>query len=142
MSLSALRRRYEYEVFSGTATEASSESLVSNQGWVGALARRVGLLRAPAAGAVHTLMVQTPTGLQRTFRCGRWGLHGSASCRLGWRARGAGAQSCAVAEADSACGAARCSLEWCWSSELHIVDWRHHLCMLPPSVEQVQHRHR
>lgn len=61
--------RYEYEVFSGTATSSSSESLVDEQGgWLAALARRAGILRRPVTGAVHTLVVQTPSGQQRTFR--------------------------------------------------------------------------
>ena len=58
-------------MFSGTATEATSESLVSKgQGLLAAAARAAGLLRSPPAGAVHTLVVQTPGGQQRSFRCG------------------------------------------------------------------------
>lgn len=60
--------RYEYELFSGTVTSASSESLVNEQNWLLAAARRVGIVRQPPTGAVHTLVVQTPSGLQRTFR--------------------------------------------------------------------------
>ncbi|GAB4823249.1 hypothetical protein N2152v2_010295 [Parachlorella kessleri] len=61
--------RYEYEVFSGRVTSCTSESLVTNQGGlVSALARRVGLLRKPPSGAVHTMAVETPSGQQRTFR--------------------------------------------------------------------------
>jgi hypothetical protein len=62
--------RYEYELFSGRVAAASSESLVSDANWILAAARRVGLLRRPAVGAVHTLLVETPTGQQRTFRLG------------------------------------------------------------------------
>ena len=62
--------RYEYELFSGTVVSAASESLVTEQSWAMAAARRVGLLRRPAAGASHTVTVQTPAGQQRTFRFG------------------------------------------------------------------------
>ena len=41
----------------------------ADQNWLLAAARRVGLLRKAALGAVHTLLVETPGGQQRTFRC-------------------------------------------------------------------------
>ncbi|PSC68405.1 SET domain-containing [Micractinium conductrix] len=62
--------RYEYELFSGRVASAASESLVSDQNWLLAAARRVGLLKRPAVAAVHTLLVETPAGQQRTFRLG------------------------------------------------------------------------
>ncbi|KAI3436374.1 hypothetical protein D9Q98_002427 [Chlorella vulgaris] len=62
--------RYEYELFSGRVAAATSESLVSDSNWLLAAARRVGLLKRTAVGAVHTLLVQTPAGQQRTFRLG------------------------------------------------------------------------
>ncbi|KAL4420877.1 hypothetical protein ABPG77_002836 [Micractinium sp. CCAP 211/92] len=62
--------RYEYELFSGRVASAASESLVSDQNWLLAAVRRVGLLKKPGVGAVHTLLVETPSGQQRTFRVG------------------------------------------------------------------------
>lgn len=47
---------------------------LADANWLLAAARRVGLLRRPAVGAVHTLLVETPTGQQRTFR---WAAAGS-----------------------------------------------------------------
>ena len=46
----------------------TAESLASEQNPLAAVARRIGLLRRPPTGAVHTLVVQTPTGQQRSFR--------------------------------------------------------------------------
>ena len=74
--------KYEYELFSGTVTAAvSSESLVAESStWLSTtlgsfitgntFAQRWGLLWRPSATAVHTAVVETPAGQQRTFRFG------------------------------------------------------------------------
>lgn len=63
--------RYEYELFSGRVVSTASDSLVTEaNNLLQAAARRAGFLRRPAAGAVHTAVVETPSGLQRTFRFG------------------------------------------------------------------------
>ena len=62
--------RYEYEVFSGSVTEAASEALVSSQSALLAAARAVGAWRKPAVAAVHQLVVCAPGGQSRTFRFG------------------------------------------------------------------------
>ena len=62
--------RYEYEVFSGTVTEAASQALVGSQSALLAAARAVGAWRAPAVAAVHELVVRAPGGQSRTFRFG------------------------------------------------------------------------
>ena len=73
--------RYEYELFSGTAVSVSSESLVAESSGavpdlIGSLIKgnsflqRWGVLWRPSAVAVHTIVVQTPAGMQRTFRFG------------------------------------------------------------------------
>ena len=62
--------RYEYEVFSGSVTEAASQALVSSQGALLAAARALGAWRAPAVAAVHELIVSAPGGQSRTFRFG------------------------------------------------------------------------
>jgi hypothetical protein len=61
--------RYEYELYSGAVASAGSEALGGGGGgWAAAAARTLGLLRRPAAGAVHALLVETPGGQQRSFR--------------------------------------------------------------------------
>lgn len=65
--------KYEYELFSGTVTNVSSESLVNEGNRSNPLLmvlRQSGILKAPVVGAVHTAVVQTPGGQQRTFRFG------------------------------------------------------------------------
>lgn len=62
--------RYEYEVFTGTVTEAASQALVGSQSALLAAARALGAWRAPAAAAVHELIVRAPGGQSRTFRFG------------------------------------------------------------------------
>lgn len=73
--------RYEYELFSGNVVNVSSESLVAESSGlvpdlIGGLIKgnsflqRWGVLWRPSAGAVHTIVVQTPAGQQRTFRFG------------------------------------------------------------------------
>lgn len=71
-------RRLTYTV---AFTTAFINGLVhpADANWLLAAARRVGLLRRPAVGAVHTLLVETPTGQQRTFR---WAAAGSCLGRV------------------------------------------------------------
>jgi len=61
--------KYEYEVFSGTVITCTSEALNPQDGNILlTIARAVGLLRKPAAKAVHSLAVKAPDGTSRTFR--------------------------------------------------------------------------
>ena len=62
--------RYEYEVFSGSVTEATSEALVSSQSALLAAARAVGAWRKPAVAAVHQVVVRAPGGQSRAIRVG------------------------------------------------------------------------
>ena len=66
--------RYEYELYSGEVVDVSSESLLSeifNQANIAySIAQKVGAWVPKQIGAVHTLVVETPNGQQRTFRFG------------------------------------------------------------------------
>jgi hypothetical protein len=63
--------KYEYELFSGTVVETSSESSVSvEEGLFAALSRRLRAGSLPRCRAVHTALIETPSGRQRTFRFG------------------------------------------------------------------------
>ncbi|KAK9834837.1 hypothetical protein WJX81_002704 [Elliptochloris bilobata] len=62
--------RYEYEVFSGSVTDAASQALVAGQSVLLAAARAMGAWRTPAVTAVHELVVRSPSGQSRTFRFG------------------------------------------------------------------------
>lgn len=57
--------------------------LRAGQNWLLAAARRVGVLRRSAVCAVHTLLVETPGGQQRTFRQAEGGGGGAAGGTLG-----------------------------------------------------------
>lgn len=46
-----------------------SEALDAGQGWLLSAARAVGLWRKPPLAALHELVVQSPDGRSRTFRC-------------------------------------------------------------------------
>lgn len=69
-------------MFSGSVTEAASQALVGGQSALLAAARALGAWRAPAAAAVHELVVRAPGGQSRTFR------FGTASADLPAQARG------------------------------------------------------
>jgi len=62
--------RYECELFSGRVESTASESLVTNAHWFFTAAQRAGFLQRPRAGAVHTALIEAPSGQQRTFRFG------------------------------------------------------------------------
>lgn len=63
--------KYEYELFSGRVIETSSESSVSvEEGIFSALSRRLRTGSLPRCRAVHTALIETPSGRQRTFRFG------------------------------------------------------------------------
>ncbi|GFH11389.1 uncharacterized protein HaLaN_06878, partial [Haematococcus lacustris] len=60
--------KYEYEVFSGKVISVKSEALQPGSSLLRSLLRAAGILRKPAAAAVHEFVVQAPDGTSRTFR--------------------------------------------------------------------------
>jgi hypothetical protein len=70
--------KYEYELFSGSVVNVTSESLVAESSQLvpslgnlikgNSVLQRWGVLWRPHVGAVHTAVVETPTGQQRSFR--------------------------------------------------------------------------
>ena len=66
--------RYEYELYSGIVVDVSSESLLSEifsrSNVAVSFFRRIGAWVPKQVGAVHTVVVETPSGQQRTFRFG------------------------------------------------------------------------
>lgn len=69
-SSKALLPSGRYELFSGQVISVKSEAVDSGQGWLLAAARAVGLWRKLPTAALHELVVQSPDGRSRTFRCG------------------------------------------------------------------------
>lgn len=70
--------KYEYELFSGRVINVTSESLVAESSQLlpslgnlitgNSFLQRWGVLWRPSVGAVHTAVVETPNGKQRSFR--------------------------------------------------------------------------
>ncbi len=70
--------KYEYELFSGRVTNVTSESLVAESSQLlpsignlitsNSFLQKWGVLWRPAVGAVHTAVIETPNGQQRSFR--------------------------------------------------------------------------